>query len=107
MKGEELASGTDRFLDDQPLTIEITLPAGWNAAKIAVKNKSGASMQVHLAEQDGHSLLRVEIPKMQSMRSPHCPDVSANHKRSPHKAQQPSLQDSTAPLLLFLLPHRS
>ena len=57
-----LDNGTDGSLYDQPLTIEITPPAGWNAAKIAVKDKSGASIQVHPAEQDGHSLLRVEIP---------------------------------------------
>ena len=58
----KLASGTDGSLYDQPLTIEITPPAGWNAAKIAVKDKSGASIQVHRTEQGGQLILRMEVP---------------------------------------------
>jgi peptidoglycan/xylan/chitin deacetylase (PgdA/CDA1 family) len=58
----QLDCATDATLYDQPLTVEITPPAAWDAAKVAIKDESGASLMAHQTESGGHSLLRVEIP---------------------------------------------
>lgn len=53
---------TDPTLYDQPVTLEITPPAAWQAARVSVKDPSGSLLKVHRSESGGHPLLRLEIP---------------------------------------------
>ncbi|HCN28134.1 MAG TPA: hypothetical protein DIT64_05015 [Verrucomicrobiales bacterium] len=58
----QLDCATDATLYDQPLTIEITPPAAWDAAKVAMKDASGAALPVQRAESGGRHRLRFEVP---------------------------------------------
>ncbi len=58
----QLDCGTDATLYDHPLTIEITPPAAWDAAKVTIKDAAGSSLKTHLSESASGRLLRVEVP---------------------------------------------
>jgi hypothetical protein len=65
----QLDCATDATLYDQPLTIEITLPAAWDAAKVAIKDEAGVAMSVQRVEASGRSLLRMEVPPRKAVYS--------------------------------------
>jgi peptidoglycan/xylan/chitin deacetylase (PgdA/CDA1 family) len=57
-----LTCGTDRTLYDQPLTIELTLPDGWSAEKLRVRDAEGATIATRAATAAGRSAVRFDVP---------------------------------------------
>ncbi len=58
----QLDCSTDATLYDQPLTLEATLPSGWEVAGTAVRPEAGAPLPTQLVQSDGSRLLRFEVP---------------------------------------------
>lgn len=58
----QLDCRTDATLYDQPLTIEVTPPAAWDAAKVEVKDAAGSSLTAEIVESANGRLLRLEVP---------------------------------------------
>lgn len=58
----QLDCSTDATLFDQPLTLEVTLPPGWQAAATTVRSEAGATLPTQLVHSNGGSLLRFEVP---------------------------------------------
>jgi hypothetical protein len=65
----QLDCATDATLYDQPLTIEITPLAAWDAAKVAIKDEAGVAMSVQRVEASGRGLLRMEVPSRKAVYS--------------------------------------
>jgi hypothetical protein len=57
----QLDCGTDATLYDQPLTIEVTPPAAWDAAKVEVKDPAGSALKAEIVESGNGRLLRLEV----------------------------------------------
>lgn len=58
----QLDCATDATLYDQPLTIELTPPAAWDAAKAAARVETGALLPLQSVEAGGVRLMRFEMP---------------------------------------------
>jgi hypothetical protein len=58
----QLDCSTDTTLYDQPLTLEVPLPPGWQAAATTVRSEAGTPLPTQLVQSDGGSLLRFEVP---------------------------------------------
>lgn len=57
----QLDCRTDATLYDQPLTIEVTPPAAWDAAKVEVKDAAGSPLTAEIVESGNGRLLRLEV----------------------------------------------
>jgi hypothetical protein len=65
----QLDCATDVTLYDQPLTLEVTPPAGWVEAKIFIRTDAGASINAKPVEVGGARVLRVEVPPQRAVYS--------------------------------------
>ena len=57
-----LACMTDPKLYEQPLTLQVTLPNGWDKAAVKVRGAKGNEIEMHTAEVDGKTVLRFDVP---------------------------------------------
>lgn len=58
----QLDCSTDAALYDRPLTLEVTLPGGWEAGATTVRSEAGTPVPSQLVQNDGGRLLRFEAP---------------------------------------------
>lgn len=62
----ELACGTEPELYDEPLTVQVTLPEGWDAKRANVKHASGKNLTVRPVPSAGANVIRFETPPVGS-----------------------------------------
>lgn len=62
----QLDCSVDATLYDQPLTIELTPPAAWNASRIAIRDAAGTPITTKPGSDGGRGLLRFEVPPRES-----------------------------------------
>lgn len=57
-----LTCATDPALYDQPLTLEMTPPAGWNLQRVVIKDAQGAVVPTKPGMLEGSNVLRFDVP---------------------------------------------
>ncbi|CAN5898801.1 hypothetical protein BH11VER1_BH11VER1_29460 [soil metagenome] len=58
----QLTCATDGTLYDQPLTLEVAMPPGWNAQKVVVKDGNPNPLTTRLGKLEGNAVLRFDVP---------------------------------------------
>lgn len=64
-----LDCATDATLYDQPLTLELVLPAAWDETKTSIRSEAGASVAAKPVVKGGVRLLRFEVVPLQAVYS--------------------------------------
>ncbi len=60
-----LSCGTDTELYDQPLTIQLSLPAAWSAETLTVRDGNGENVLTRTATMDERTVVRFDVPPVE------------------------------------------